>query len=131
VIHALKDEKIAKVVAGKESSLAIGQDGSLWLWGKGCCLGVGRDASYKALEPRRHLLSPINRENVIDACFGPTHALALTDGGRVYVWGQHGQETVLNPRLLPELLNIKWISAGQALSYAGQATQSHRDCSTL
>ncbi|KAI4385471.1 hypothetical protein MLD38_003493 [Melastoma candidum] len=67
-------------------SAAIGNDGSLWVWGKSKRgqLGLGKDV-IEALLPSR--VEALSNEKIIQVSFGWGHALARTEDGKLFGWG--------------------------------------------
>ncbi|XP_031387648.1 E3 ubiquitin-protein ligase HERC2 isoform X1 [Punica granatum] len=67
-------------------STAIGDDGSLWVWGKSKRgqLGLGKDVT-EAIVPSR--VKPLSGEKIAKVSFGWGHALARTEDGKLYGWG--------------------------------------------
>ncbi|XP_047341527.1 ultraviolet-B receptor UVR8 [Impatiens glandulifera] len=67
-------------------SASIGEDGSLWVWGKSKRgqLGLGRGIT-EAISPS-HVKS-LSGEEIVKVSFGWGHALALTKDGKLFGWG--------------------------------------------
>lgn len=67
-------------------SAAIGDDGSLWVWGKSKRgqLGLGKDVT-EAVKPSR--VDALAGEKIVQVSFGWGHALARTEDGKLFGWG--------------------------------------------
>ncbi|MGN0106776.1 MAG: RCC1-like domain-containing protein, partial [Hominilimicola sp.] len=121
---------IIKVAAGKEYAMALGADGTVYTWGNNRSgqLGIyksGADISEEEHTPVKVDFDELNSdENIIDVSAGDNFAMALTSGGRVFVWGDNTYNQLLkaeagntnnsyhSPNLIDALNNITMISAG-------------------
>ncbi|KAM7270496.1 hypothetical protein ACFE04_029710 [Oxalis oulophora] len=67
-------------------SAAIGDDGSLWVWGKSKRgqLGLGKGI-VEALVPTK--VESLSDKKIAKAAFGWGHALALSEDGKLFGWG--------------------------------------------
>lgn len=67
-------------------SAAIGDDGSLWVWGrsKRGQLGLGKDV-IEAIKPSK--VEALSDHEIVKVSFGWGHALALTKDGKLFGWG--------------------------------------------
>ncbi|CAN8259829.1 unnamed protein product [Cochlearia groenlandica] len=91
-------------------SAAIGDDGSLWVWGKSKRgqLGLGNGV-IQALVPSK--VETLAQEHIVKVALGWGHALALTVDGKVYGWGYVADGRVgnvgltLEPSLLDSFTN--------------------------
>jgi alpha-tubulin suppressor-like RCC1 family protein len=75
----------AMVSAGREHSLALKKDGTVWSWGKNTQGQLG-DGSVE------HSLTPVqvnNLEVIISIAAGSDHSLALKSDGTVWAWGDN------------------------------------------
>ncbi|NLD49087.1 MAG: hypothetical protein GX660_18160, partial [Clostridiaceae bacterium] len=99
-------EKVSAVSAGFNFSVAV-ENGKVWCWQFGSAWQLGL-------------------ENIRSVSAGYDHALALSNTGKVYAWGdnQYGQlgneltSKADQPVVIEDLQNIKSISAGQKFSAA-------------
>ena len=107
------------VAAGREHSIALASDGTVWAWGNGN-LGGG---SYE----RRNAPGQVTAlSGVLAVDGGPIHALALMAGGTVWAWGdnEYGQlgDGTEFERTVPvrsgELAGIIAVAAGSLHSLA-------------
>jgi alpha-tubulin suppressor-like RCC1 family protein len=78
--------RVASVSCGREHSVAVGVDGSVWTWGVGAtyALGLGGD---KAPVPAPARVAALADTRVIKAAAGREHTLLLGDDGSVHVAG--------------------------------------------
>jgi alpha-tubulin suppressor-like RCC1 family protein len=77
---------IVDVAAGRNHSLAVASDGSLWAWGRNNFGQVGDHTRTNRLRPVRLTGVPA----VADVQAGAYHTLALTTTGTVWAWGRGG-----------------------------------------
>jgi alpha-tubulin suppressor-like RCC1 family protein len=91
---ALVGLEITEVAAGNFFSLAVAADGRVFSWGFGYFDGLGRTGS--ALIP-----APVNMSGVLagkkvtKVSAGYAHAIALTEDGLLYAWGDNSSYTYL------------------------------------
>lgn len=83
--------KIAKIAAGSYHSFALDTQGRVWAWGLNnfCQLGIEADAGEDdatVLQPT--LVESLSEYRVADIIGGEHHSLALTDDGKVLVFGR-------------------------------------------
>ncbi|KFK29675.1 hypothetical protein AALP_AA7G164000 [Arabis alpina] len=85
-VEGLDNVTVRAAYASGVISAAIGDDGSLWVWGrsKRGQLGLGK-GTMEALLPSR--LETLAQEHVVKVSLGWGHALALTVDGKVFGWG--------------------------------------------
>jgi E3 ubiquitin-protein ligase HERC2 len=91
------------VGAGYAQAFAIGEDGEVFSWGIGIsvCLGHGDTRS----QPWPNRVEALRGVRVSGVSVGDCHALALTEDGPVYAWGENEKRAVLgNPAVERELL---------------------------
>ena len=113
------DITIPKTVSGKDFTVALKSDGTVWTWGYNGYgqLGVGDKTN-------RYKPTKINIENVVDISAGYNHTLLVTKDGKIYSFGSnsYGQlgrsENTLLPKEIPNLENIEKVSAGAYHSMA-------------
>ena len=126
--------QVATVSAGWSHALAVGQDGSLWVWGLNDSgqLGLGFWPGYvfPILSPDMQIRrAPVQLEkmrNIVAVAAGAAHSLAVDGRGHVWVWGLNadGQlglgnhDTKWTPTQNPFLQDIVAIAAGRAHSLA-------------
>ena len=85
-VEALRGIRIRSVGAGDSHVLAVTDDGSCYSWGVGFygCLGHGDEQSLAL--PR--LVEKLGGEKLLSVSGGAFHSIALTEDGRVLVWGR-------------------------------------------
>ncbi|KAJ0052952.1 hypothetical protein Pint_03167 [Pistacia integerrima] len=85
-VEGLDEVNVCGAFASGVISSAIGDDGSLWVWGKSKRgqLGLGKGIT-EATVPSR--VEPLAGEKIVKASFGWGHALAQTKDGKLFVWG--------------------------------------------
>ncbi|MDV6378755.1 Ig-like domain-containing protein [Sporosarcina sp. GW1-11] len=111
-------DNVASVAAGKDHSVALKKDGTVWAWGRDTYgqLGLGQTADYND-EPR-----PVpGLSGIIEIAAGDNHTLALKqDRTSLLAWGRNfygqlgdgGYENKLNPFQVQGVTNIRSIAAG-------------------
>ncbi|XP_066481773.1 secretion-regulating guanine nucleotide exchange factor isoform X2 [Tiliqua scincoides] len=99
-IESLKD-KVVNVAAGLRHTLAITENGSVFQWGIGmasrakrACQGKPIPCFLRAKEP----CQVTGLENIIAKRItsGSYHAVLLTDGGELYVWGSNQRKQLVS-----------------------------------
>jgi alpha-tubulin suppressor-like RCC1 family protein len=90
-IDCLKsDEKLIQISAGFNHSLAISSHHHVYAWGSNGLGQLGIGTREKAETPISIELAGLKiDETISQICAGDSHSLALTNQGRVYVWGFH------------------------------------------
>nr|CAD1831397.1 unnamed protein product [Ananas comosus var. bracteatus] len=85
-VVGLDNVKVRAAAASGVVSAAIGDDGSLWVWGrsKRGQLGLGREIT-EATKPCR--VEALAGHDVVKVSFGWGHAFALTKDGKLFGWG--------------------------------------------
>ncbi|ESQ48976.1 hypothetical protein EUTSA_v10020741mg [Eutrema salsugineum] len=109
-VEGLENVSVRAGFASGVISTAIGDDGSLWVWGrsKRGQLGLGKGI-IEALVPSR--VETLAEEHIVKVSLGWGHALALTVDGKVFGWGYVADGRVgnvglpLEPSLLDSLTN--------------------------
>ncbi|KAF6145966.1 hypothetical protein GIB67_033325 [Kingdonia uniflora] len=86
MVHGLNQIQVTSVSASGVVSTAIGEDGSLWVWGKSKRgqLGLGTGLIESPLPSRVQALAG---EHVVKVSLGWGHALAYTKDGKLFGWG--------------------------------------------
>ncbi len=119
----LGDDPLNKVIAidaNYDNSIALTQDGSVYVWGKGSNGALGNNSTSNSYTPIRVLkgeypgtnyLGDIGSNKIIAIALEHTStenstAIALAQSGMVYVWGYNGQgqlgnSSTSNPSLVP------------------------------
>ncbi|XP_047310934.1 ultraviolet-B receptor UVR8-like [Impatiens glandulifera] len=92
VIKALENENVCSVVAGSRNSLAICDDGKLFMWGWNQRGTLGHTPNTKT-ENIPSQVKALGHVKIVQAAIGGWHCLAVDDQGRAYAWGgnEYGQ----------------------------------------
>ena len=115
VVEVRRNEDIAtpKIVSGKNHTVALKADGTVWTWGSNANGQLGLGDKTNRIRPTK-----VDIENVIDISAGDEYTLVLTNDGRVYSFGANGclqlgrsGDTTV-PQVIESLENIAYISAG-------------------
>ncbi|KAI8085986.1 regulator of chromosome condensation 1/beta-lactamase-inhibitor protein II [Halteromyces radiatus] len=130
------DVKFVKIACGDSISMALSDTGKVYCWGTYRCaegaLGFSID---QAVQDVPAIFKPLSSHVIVDIAAGTDHCLALTDGGRVFGWG-NGQQFQLGRRVIerrkknglrPELLALKGIKAIGTGSYHSFALDENND----
>ncbi|KAK4846975.1 hypothetical protein QYF36_023865 [Acer negundo] len=85
-VEGLDQVNVCAAFASGVVSSAIGDDGSLWVWGKSKRgqLGLGKDVT-EAMVPSR--VEALAGEKIVKVSFGWGHAIAQTKDGKLFGWG--------------------------------------------
>ncbi|POO02495.1 Regulator of chromosome condensation [Trema orientale] len=85
-VMGLKQVRVHAAFASGVVSAAIGDDGSLWTWGKSKRgqLGLGKEV-IEAVVPSK--VEALAGEKIAKVSFGWGHALAKTEDGKLFGWG--------------------------------------------
>ncbi|GLU03904.1 hypothetical protein SLE2022_210750 [Rubroshorea leprosula] len=85
-VEGLEKVNVCKACASGVISAAIGDDGSVWVWGKSNRgqLGLGKDIT-EAVTPSK--IEAFSGEKIVKVSFGWGHALAETEDGKLFGWG--------------------------------------------
>ncbi|ARF18102.1 Ig-like domain-containing protein [Sporosarcina ureae] len=111
-------DNVAAVAAGKDHSVALKKDGTVWAWGRNTYgqLGLGDSANENVIPKQVTGLS-----NIIEIAAGDDHTLALKqDRTSLLAWGRNvtgqigdgGYENKLTPFLVKGVSNIRSVAAG-------------------
>lgn len=85
-VEALRGVQVRRVAAGDSHVLAVTAEGGVYTWGVGFygSLGHGDETSLAVPKP----VEKLRGERVASAAGGAFHSLAVTEDGRVFVWGR-------------------------------------------
>lgn len=87
-VEGLNEVRVEAAFASGVVSSAIGNDGSLWVWGKSKRgqLGLGKDITEAVLPTRVEALLD---QEIVKVSLGWGHVLALTKAGKLFGWGYY------------------------------------------
>ena len=103
---------IVEIYAGAYHSIALDEKGQVFTWGDNSRGQLGGYVPTKCYEPIQVKKLP----TVCSVKAGPKSSLALGNNGNVYYWGLWDSTLSLSfedPRMIPEIWNIKKISIGE------------------
>ncbi|KAK7406718.1 hypothetical protein VNO78_08348 [Psophocarpus tetragonolobus] len=85
-VKGLENVNVRGAFASGVVSGAVGDDGSVWVWGKSLRgqLGLGKHVTQAILPTK---LQSLSAQNVAKVSFGWGHALARTVDGKLFAWG--------------------------------------------
>ncbi|CAD6184407.1 unnamed protein product [Caenorhabditis auriculariae] len=84
LIEALKGRDIQSIACGNGFSVVRCDRGTILAFGKGKCLGIGKQVE-NVLKPT--LIEQLLRDNIKEVVCGLEHVIAITEAGECYVWG--------------------------------------------
>ncbi|XP_020216481.1 ultraviolet-B receptor UVR8 [Cajanus cajan] len=85
-VKGLENVNVCGAFASGVVSAAVGDDGSVWVWGKSKRGQLGLDKHVtEAIVPTK--MEALSGENVAKVSFGWGHALARTSDGKLFGWG--------------------------------------------
>jgi alpha-tubulin suppressor-like RCC1 family protein len=129
-VSQVREYKFAAIAAGIEHSVALTEEGEVFTWGRGWAGQLGEGTTNDRLRPTQIVQSygMFFGELVKSIAAGGSNTAALTDKGRVYIWGsnQYGQlcngaqTNGLLPTQVKQLLNhyVIAISVGDSFVLA-------------
>ena len=88
ITEGLEGVKISDIAAGGWHSVAISDEGRVYVWGRGEYgrLGLGDKTGASRLRPT--LMESLKGMRIVEASCGGTHTVVVTDDGRVFTWGR-------------------------------------------
>lgn len=122
-VSATGFEKLQKVAAGSDFSLALKDDGSVWAWGANDSGQLGAGNTVASVLPQRVTL-PVDA--IITELAARNHALALQNNGAIWAWGKNdmgqlGDDTTTQrttPVQVVDITEVKGIAVGATWSLA-------------
>ncbi|CAI9089324.1 OLC1v1023882C1 [Oldenlandia corymbosa var. corymbosa] len=118
-VEGLNEVRVQSAFASGVISAAIGDDGSLWVWGKSKRgqLGIGEEVTG-AVSPSR--VTGLDGEEIVKVSLGWGHVLALTKCGKLFGWGYYadGRLGKVGRDFEPSALDA---AAGKSLSSQGNS----------
>ncbi|XP_076926489.1 ultraviolet-B receptor UVR8-like [Bidens hawaiensis] len=127
-VTSLASVSVRSVVAGSRNSLAVCDDGKLFMWGWNQKGTLGHRPLTKFENKPVQVETP-NNVKIVQAAIGGWHCLAVDDQGRAYAWGgneygQCGEELekkgesgrirmdILSPQRCAPKLSVRQVAAG-------------------
>jgi hypothetical protein len=119
------NEKPVRVCCGSDFSTAISASGKLYAWGRGNEIGLGAPDAVARVPTQVKFGPDAPCHVVVDVACGMAHALAITQDGKVYGWGENPRSQVVGelpslatPTLIPLPGEICRVFAGSQRSFA-------------
>ena len=84
MVDSLQGLTLSKIQVGSHMSMALTNDGSIYVWGTGSMLGLGSNEATVLL-PR--IIDDLADVRIVDVSAGDNHCLALSQDCSVYAWG--------------------------------------------
>lgn len=119
-VQAAELSGVIAIAAGKDYSMALKKDGTVWTWGMGDYGQLGYAPPEGKISSKPKQISSLSKVKAIAAQF--THATALKTDGTIWTWGDNTSKALgydtstpsLNPapRQVPNLSNIASIATG-------------------
>jgi alpha-tubulin suppressor-like RCC1 family protein len=109
LVEGLRGVRVRRVYAGSYAVHAVGEAGELFSWGYGGDKLLGHGDTHSQLSPK--LVEALRGTRVSSLSVGPYHALALTEDGLVYAWGEDINTTVILGKYADEELEPTPIEA--------------------
>jgi hypothetical protein len=124
IVDGFGEVRVRRVFAGDDKAFAIGEDGEVFSWGRGCYGNLGHGDKQDQRSPKR--VEALRGVRVTSVSFGGSHALALAEGGLVYAWGENWDRALLgDPNVERELLP-KPVEALRGVRVGGVAAANNR-----
>lgn len=109
---------IVAVSAGTQTALALTEDGEVYSWGNNSFGRLGRSTLSEDPLPGK-VVSPTGTgtlQRIVSVSFGDSNAVALSDDGTVYSWGNYSGQSGPLTKLVPGQVNA--VGGGGALTNA-------------
>ncbi|CAG2161697.1 unnamed protein product [Oppiella nova] len=88
LIHGLSDKKVRDISCGNSHTLVLTREGRVYGFGRN---GLGQLGDNSLVDRSTPVAIHLPQElTFVSVCCGKNHSLALTDTGRVYMWGYSG-----------------------------------------
>ncbi|XP_074111220.1 RCC1 and BTB domain-containing protein 1 [Cotesia typhae] len=94
---------IAKVVCGYSHTMAMSDEGDVYVWGGNGYGQLGLGTKSNACQPVKLTIGDMGRVSDIAAIHCNHISAALAEGGKIYMWGQCRGQTVTTPTVTPLL----------------------------
>jgi alpha-tubulin suppressor-like RCC1 family protein len=103
IVNGFEGVRVHRLFAGQDMIFAIGESGELFSWGDSGGGRLGHGNSLRQFSPKR--VEALRGVRVRSGSAGVWHALALSEDGLVYAWGENDcRSTLGNPTVESELL---------------------------
>ncbi|ODM97024.1 putative E3 ubiquitin-protein ligase HERC1 [Orchesella cincta] len=130
VIEGLQGHVVTKIAATAYASFCLTDNGEVFGWGTGACLGRNANEA-KILSPER--VVDLSAEKVVDISCGESHVVVLTEKHEVFAWGNNsGVGNSISPILKPKKVYgldgvlVHSVSAGTSHSVAWTSSAKSR-----
>ena len=77
---------LQQIACGRDHTLNLTRDGSVFTFGTGKFSAAGHGGSKEAIAPM--ILKPLRDKRVVRIACGESHSIVLTDKADVYTWGR-------------------------------------------
>ncbi|XP_071808408.1 probable E3 ubiquitin-protein ligase HERC4 [Asterias amurensis] len=88
-VTALETSVIKHVVCGDTFTVVTADNGSILSWGEDSCGQCGWGSETRDIKTRPRLLKGLAMHHVVQVACGGKHCIALTKGGKLFVWGDN------------------------------------------
>jgi alpha-tubulin suppressor-like RCC1 family protein len=93
MVEGFESARVRRVLAGADVAFAIGEDGELFSWGFDRTVTLGHGDLQDQPSPKR--VEALRGVRTSSVAVGSFHAVALTEEGLVYVWGESRERSLL------------------------------------
>jgi peptide/nickel transport system permease protein len=101
----LDDKTIVKIVSGKSFSVALDDEGELYIWGTECNLELSGVSDYIM-----HIPEEIREARIVDIEAGTSHVITLDDKGNIKGWGHFGHGQTSMPFEIASMIMVPGIT---------------------
>lgn len=84
---SIDGKKVIKVAAGDNFGLALTDEGELYSFGRNAAGQLGRGSTDGRVSKPRRMTVPFKKIEITDMAAGQNHGVALSEAGKVYLWG--------------------------------------------
>ncbi|CAG2167469.1 unnamed protein product [Oppiella nova] len=88
-IPELSHKRIQQFYIGGDFVLAISSATGVYSWGHNNCGQLARCVTPEGQYSKPQKITYLDNKNIVTACCGLQHSLALTTDGHVYAWGSN------------------------------------------
>ncbi|XP_074130227.1 putative E3 ubiquitin-protein ligase HERC6 isoform X2 [Sminthopsis crassicaudata] len=109
-IQALETQVVVFVSCGKEHSLAICKTGRIYSWGSGSRGQLGiKEFKDQCSIPKN--IEALSSDKIIQVSCGHYHSIALTQGGKVFSWGDNDHGQLGLGKNFPSQASPQWVKS--------------------